>query len=103
MYWTGKALDLWLEANRPDLARYEDEGRKGFYQKSLGPAFSFHFCGKHWRDVAVALEAEEPPHRSWTAPDTSIWLGEKRRRWLAENGGIQPVIHQLVDKAISLS
>ena len=34
-----------------------------------------------------------------TAPDTSIHLGEERRAWLKEQGGIQPTIHELIDEA----
>jgi hypothetical protein len=36
-----------------------------------------------------------------TAPDTSLYLGAKRRRWLVDQGGIQPTIHQMVDEAMA--
>lgn len=54
---TKKTLEAWMEANRPDLATYEDNGKKGFYRKNLGPATSFHVCGGTWRNVAEELGA----------------------------------------------
>lgn len=33
-----------------------------------------------------------------TAPDTSLHLGQERRAWLKENGGIQPKIMELIDR-----
>lgn len=37
---------------------------------------------------------------SGTAPDTSLFLGADRRAWLAEQGGIQPTIQAMIDKAM---
>ena len=44
---------------------------------------------------------DRAPHASGTKPDTSLFLGEERKRWLAEHGGIQPTIHRLIDEAMS--
>ncbi len=38
--------------------------------------------------------------RSGTAPDTSLWLGDERRTWLKEHGGIQPTIQAMIDRAM---
>lgn len=35
-----------------------------------------------------------------TPPDTSLHLGDARRAWLKENGGIQPTICAMVDRAM---
>lgn len=40
------------------------------------------------------------PHAPGTKPDTSLWLGEDRKHWLAEHGGIQPTIQRLIDEAM---
>ena len=40
------------------------------------------------------------PHASGTKPDTSLYLGEKRKAWLQANGGIQPTIQRLIDAAM---
>lgn len=37
---------------------------------------------------------------SGTAPDTSLFLGDKRKDWLAQQGGIQPTIRRLIDQAM---
>jgi hypothetical protein len=39
-------------------------------------------------------------HVAGTAPDTSLWLGNKRRAWLREQGGIQPTIQAMIDRAM---
>ena len=38
--------------------------------------------------------------RSGTAPDTSLYLGTKRRSWLQAQGGIQPTIQRMIDEEI---
>lgn len=35
-----------------------------------------------------------------TAPDTSLCLGDERRAWLQKQGGIQPTIHAMIDRAM---
>jgi cyclophilin family peptidyl-prolyl cis-trans isomerase len=54
------------------------------------------------RDFADEMNEREErkPHKPGTAPDTSLWLGEERRAWLKKNGGIQPMIHAIVDRAM---
>lgn len=47
----------------------------------------------------AAYEATEP-YASGTKPDTSLFLGNERKRWLLAQGGIQPIIHRLVDEAM---
>lgn len=42
-------------------------------------------------------------NRAGTAPDTSLHLGDERRSWLLEHGGIQPVICGLVDEEMKQS
>lgn len=37
---------------------------------------------------------------SGTIPDTSLHLGDERRAWLQEQGGIQPTITRLIDEAM---
>lgn len=55
---TKKALEVWMEANRPDLDTYEDgNGTRGYNRKDVGPAASFVACGKTWRNVAEELGA----------------------------------------------
>lgn len=100
MYWTRKVLDEWISANRPHLSSYEDDGRRGYYEKSAGPAASFHVCGSRWRDVARELGAEDAEKSSGTAPDTPLHLGPKRRTWLKEHGGPQPTICAMIDRAM---
>jgi len=39
--------------------------------------------------------------KSGTKPDTSLHLGQERRAWLQKQGGIQPTINRLIDKAMS--
>jgi hypothetical protein len=53
--------------------------------------------------VDGGVRAEEAAHQvsdtaSGTAPDTSLHLGEERREWLKAQGGIQPMIHKLIDR-----
>jgi hypothetical protein len=40
------------------------------------------------------------PHSPGTAPDTSLYLGAERKRWLSGQGGIQPTIQRLIDNAM---
>ena len=47
-------------------------------------------------DDAIVIK----PHAPGTAPDTSLYLGDKRRAWLKEQGGIQPAIIRLIDDAM---
>jgi hypothetical protein len=54
---TKKTLEAWMEANRPDLDTYDNDGTKGYYRKNAGPAASFVACGKTWRHVAEELGA----------------------------------------------
>jgi len=42
----------------------------------------------------------EPKHKPGTPPDTSLHLGDKRRTWLQEHGGIQPTICAMIDRAM---
>lgn len=37
---------------------------------------------------------------SGTAPDTSLFLGDERKKWLIQQGGIQPTIKRLIDQAM---
>lgn len=41
------------------------------------------------------------PKRGGAKPDTSLWLGDDRKAWLREHGGIQPIIHALIDRAMA--
>lgn len=41
-----------------------------------------------------------PAPKGGTKPDTSLWLGPERKAWLKANGGIQPTLHALIDKAM---
>lgn len=40
------------------------------------------------------------PHAPGTAPDTSLHLGDERKEWLRQQGGIQPTIIRLIDEAM---
>lgn len=46
------------------------------------------------------LGAKRPPHAPGTAPDTSLHLGDERKEWLRQQGGIQPTIIRLIDEAM---
>jgi len=48
------------------------------------------------RAEEAAYQATES-YASGTRPDTSLFLGQERKRWLSQRGGIQPAILQLVD------
>ena len=39
-------------------------------------------------------------HKSGASPDTSLHLGDKRRTWLQKQGGIQPTICAMIDRAM---
>lgn len=45
-------------------------------------------------------EEYKPVSKGGTKPDTSLFLGEERKEWLREHGGIQPTIQALIDKAM---
>lgn len=45
-------------------------------------------------------EEYKPINKGGTKPDTSLFLGEERKEWLREHGGIQPTILNLIDKAM---
>lgn len=49
---------------------------------------------------AARPEEYRRPSKPGTKPDTSLALGEERKRWLAEQGGIQPTILRLIDEAM---
>lgn len=48
------------------------------------------------RAEQAACEATES-YASGTKPDTSLFLGDKRKQWLVDQGGIQPTIQRLID------
>lgn len=56
--------------------------------------------------VDGGMEAEQAayqvtePYASGTRPDTSLFLGDERKHWLSEQGGIQPTIQRLIDEAM---
>lgn len=52
-------------------------------------------------DARQAAHEAAEAYSSGTKPDTSLALGETRKQWLAENGGIQPTILRLVDEAMN--
>ena len=53
---TEKIAEAWLAKNRPHLALWETGGIKGYYSRSAGPAYSFHYCGRTWRDVLTQFD-----------------------------------------------
>jgi hypothetical protein len=77
--------------------------------KTINPDCYWHF--KTRKTAARFLQLVDggmEPHQavaelerksSGTAPDTSLYLGQERRAWLAEQGGIQPTIQRLIDEA----
>lgn len=77
---------------------------------NVDPDFYYHFRSRKTakrfnRLVADGMTPEQAlneieRHSSGTAPDTSLYLGAGRREWLVEQGGIQPVIQQLIDQAM---
>lgn len=79
----------------------------------INPDFYWYFRTKKAAADFLALvddgmSAEEAAHTvtepyvSGTKPDTSLYLGSERKRWLAGHGGIQPTIQQLIDTAMAL-
>lgn len=44
--------------------------------------------------------ARPEKQKGGTAPDTSINLGDERKQWLRDQGGIQPTIQRLLDAAM---
>jgi len=60
---------------------------------------ALEFC--HLVDSGVEAEhaaRQVISHRTpGTAPDTSLYLGSKRRQWLQARGGIQPTIQRMID------
>ena len=61
--WTWKALQRWLNHNRPDIGLGTMSGVRGFYKRNLGLETSFVPCGYSWRDVAVRLGAVKAQHK----------------------------------------
>jgi hypothetical protein len=52
-----------------------------------------------WRIEADDVDTEpRRKRRPGVRPDTSLYLGEDRRAWLQQQGGIQPTIQQLIDR-----
>jgi len=51
-------------------------------------------------DRAGAVAWSIPRHASGTKPDTSLFLGPERKKWLTDQGGVQPTIQRLVDEAM---
>lgn len=53
--------------------------------------------------VDAGMDARQAEHDatesyiSGTKPDTSLFLGDRRKRWLIEQGGIQPTIQRIID------
>lgn len=63
-----------------------------------GKKFQIHECPDDCIDIVESIAKSPSP--SGTSPDTSIWLGDERRAWLKEHGGIQPTIQSMIDKAM---
>lgn len=85
----------------------------GYLPKSPedNPCFNYSINGDdtgfewYWADMPKSFRAKlwceaKPPHVPGTAPDTSLHLGNERRAWLQEQGGIQPIITRLIDDAM---
>lgn len=54
-----------------------------------------------FEEAFPTVTVEEPePYRSGTAPNTSLWLDDAQRAWLASQGGIQPTIRRLIAEAM---
>jgi len=67
-----------------------DEERKIGYLS----AYTMNFNG-----IKTAMGGE-PINAPGTRPDTSLYLGDERRAWLKDHGGIQPTIHTMIDRAM---
>ena len=52
---TKAALEAWIAENKPHLALYDNDNRKGFYRIDQGPARTFQGVGKTWKAVAQHL------------------------------------------------
>lgn len=93
-----------------------DPNRPGGWICDLSPAnvvnpdFYYYFKSRKTAKRFARLVADGMPpeqalnlvkrHAAGTPPDTSLYLGAERRAWLVEQGGIQPVIQQLIDQAM---
>lgn len=51
-------------------------------------------------EQAAARAARIKRHAIGTAPDTSLHLGDERRAWLKDRGGIQQNIQAMIDRAM---
>jgi hypothetical protein len=76
------------------------------------PCFNYAINGEdtgfewHWGDMPKSFHAKlwhkaMPRRAAGTPPDTSLHLGDARRAWLKDNGGIQPTIQAMIDQAMT--
>ena len=93
-------------------AKQIDAGKTGWIVDLSGPDVVNPDCYWPFKSRKVAakfaalVDGGMDPHEAafnvlrrtrGTAPDTSLYLGEERRAWLKERGGIQPTINQMID------
>jgi len=79
----------------------------GSAQYDVRPGFmKAHFEGHENTLSYIRLDDEvswgnvSRPKNPGTPPDTSLHLGDARRAWLKDHGGIQPTITHLIDDAM---
>lgn len=87
-----------VEFDRLDMPNVSDpDMRWKFHTRKVAERFAKLVEGG--MDPQQAINELNKP-TSGTAPDTSLFLGSKRKEWLAKQGGIQPTIRRLIDQAM---
>ena len=94
-----KNLKGWIvEFDRLDMPEVSDpDMRWPFRTRKAAERFAKLVEGG--MDPRAAINELDKP-TSGTAPDTSLHLGAERKKWLVQQGGIQPTICRLIDQAM---
>jgi len=87
-----------VEFDRLDMPEVSDPDMRWTF-KTRKTAERFAKLVEDGMDPRAAINELDKP-ASGTPPDTSLFLGSKRKEWLMRQGGIQPTIKRLIDQAM---
>lgn len=88
-----------VEFVRPFMPEVSDPDMRWTF-KTRKTAERFAALVEGGMDAQQAIKELKKRGNSGTAPDTSLHLGAERKKWLVQQGGIQPTICRLIDQAM---